>query len=225
VFCVLYLTKPVHVVLPQEEASPVAPVAVPEPEVPAGEHYEDLVEAGGADIDPMLGGLPGEAAPMNGLQLATRGPSSPKAVGGDFRPLQVEGPPEGLFVPGRPPVAPPEAKEEARIETAVAMAPESPEGETRGLGVVVPEVPASELVMAMSVQKIDGQADHLLAEGSLEESEEPWGEVVGLDSETDAERGRAGAPVPPASIIGEFYGEENDEALNRVPIVIDNQST
>lgn len=217
VFCALYLTKPVHLVRPADTPvpeRPEAPAGVPvsDPSAPVGDPgYGEMADTRNERLDPMLGGLPGSGRKEGGLQLATRGPVVMGGPGEGLEPLRVNGPREGLFVPGRPDgrVAPSEPMREV-VEVAVveAAVPEEIVDSGHGrLEVEAPPAAPSAFVTEMALEVDQSPQRSLLMTEAEPGSDNGLEFALGLQPSGGVAEGEVEAHQPPASIIGEFYQE------------------
>jgi hypothetical protein len=210
-FCLLYLTKPVKVVAPVEEGGGMAPVVVPgQPEQPAARPHE-IAESkvDESRLDPLLGALPGDPVEENGLALATQGNSPPSNDQGTLRPVRV-GPRQGLFVPTTP-------KKQNAVANVAEMTevPEVPAARESlragGLTVSIPDTGESELVTVLGLDR-DAESPNLLM--AKEESfvmEEDLEALMRVEPKVSNEVEKVSV-APAASIIGEFYVEEEARA-------------
>lgn len=214
VFCVLYLTKPVRFSAPAGGGIPVVAPAAPS----AGLLVEAAAVGGavpdpddGRGLDPMLGGLPGDQPDgppdMDGFRLATRGPAPATPVGNDFKPLVVDGPREGLFVPGRP-VGPagetggPEPEAELQPVAAVPSAVVPREAEASRQPELIERAAPRPVGLLGAVAAVPGEPFPLLvSDGTVEDGDRIEDIILPPVNESGGEA----APVPPSSIIAEFY--------------------
>jgi len=215
VFCLLYLTKPVRLVAPEEQGEPAVPVAAPErvaPEEKPEQRNEQMVELSDDSLNPLKGGLPGDDPNADLAQGEAGSPVGFGSPGSELKPLQVPGPRRVLFVRSQgedgSPLEESGAPAEAEVEEDVATLAQRAANEGE-LKVAVPAAAQSELVIALA---FDGSVAHSML--PVKEALSDSIDGIGLDvlmgrrgSPAAAAEERQTGPRPAPSMIGEFYPE------------------
>lgn len=213
VFCLLYLTKPVRLVAPEEQGEPAVPVAAPERVAPGEkpeQRYEQMVELSDASLNPLKGGLPGDDPNADLPQGETGSPVGFGSSGSGLKPLQVPGPRRELFVRRQVKREPDLEESGALVEVGENASPMAPQaGNEGGLKVVVPAAAHSELVSALA---FEGHGMHSMMQE--EEAPSDASDEIGLEVlmgnrgvPSAGGEGRRTLPRPAPSMIGEFYPE------------------